>query len=86
LWPALSPPQGRNLAWVNPDHAKQSDVFLLRGSRVYRIVVVRSEDAAVETGQAERRTGARLLDALVCVLPDAQCRASGAARGVHSAG
>lgn len=86
LLPALSPPRARNLSWVNPDRARQSDVFLLRGSRVYRIVVVRSEDTAVETGQAERRTGAGLLDALACVLPDAQCRASGAARGVHSPG
>jgi hypothetical protein len=86
LWPALSPPRAHNLAWANPDRARQSDVFLLRGSRVYRIVVVRSEDAAVETAQAERRTGARLLDALACVLPDAQCGASAAARGVHSAG
>lgn len=86
LWPALSPPGARNLAWVNPDRARQSDVFLLRGSRVYRIAVVRLQGAPVETAQAERRTGARLLDGLACVLPDAQCRAPGAEGGVHSAG
>ena len=86
LWLALSPPGARNLAWVNPDRARQSDVFLLRGSRVYRIAVVRLQGAPVETAQAERRTGARLIDTLACVLPDAQCRAPGAEGGVHSAG
>jgi hypothetical protein len=84
LWPAFSPPRARNLAWVNPDRARQSDVFLLRGSRVYRIVVVRLEGAPVETAQAERRTGARLVDALACVLPGAECGASGAVGGAHS--
>ncbi|HXB65296.1 MAG TPA: hypothetical protein VNV42_10515 [Solirubrobacteraceae bacterium] len=86
LWPAFSPPRARNLMWVNPDLARQSDVFLLRGSRVYRIAAVRLQGAPAESVQAQRRTGARLLDALACVLPDAQCKASGAVRGVHSAG
>ncbi|HXA55087.1 MAG TPA: hypothetical protein VNV37_09475 [Solirubrobacteraceae bacterium] len=87
LWPALSPSQARNLAWVNPDHAKQVDVFLLRGSHVYRIVAVRLEGAPTQTAPAERQVSARLLDALACVLPDAQCRASGeAVGGAHSAG
>jgi hypothetical protein len=86
LWSALSPPGARNLAWVNPDRARQSDVFLLRGSRVYRIVVVRLQGAPVQIAQVERRTGARLIDALACVLPDAQCRAPGAVGGDHSAG
>jgi hypothetical protein len=85
LWPAFSPPRARNLAWVNPDGARQSDVFLLRGSRVYRIVVVRLQGAPAETVQEERRTAASLLDALACILPDAWCPASGAGGGVHSA-
>jgi hypothetical protein len=86
LWPAFSPPQARNLTWVNPDLARQNDVFLLRGSRVYRIAAVRLRGAPAETVQAQRRTGARLLDALACVLPDAHCKAPGAVGGVHSAG
>jgi len=86
LWPALLPPGARNLAWVNPDRARQSDVFLLRGPRVYRIAAVRLEGAPAETAQTERWIGARLVDALACVLPEAQCRASGAVGGVHSAG
>jgi hypothetical protein len=71
-------PQGRNLAWVNPDHARQSDVFLLRGRRVYRVAAVRLDDARAETARAERRTGAEIADALACVLPGAECRAAGA--------
>ncbi len=77
VWPALSPPRARNLAWVNPDHARQNDVFLLRGRHVYRIVAVRLEGAPAETAQVERRTSARLIDPLACVLPGAGCTASG---------
>jgi hypothetical protein len=77
VWPALSPPRARNLTWVNPDHARQSDVFLLRGRHVYRIAAVRLEGAPAETAQVERRTSARLIDTLACVLPGAGCTASG---------
>jgi hypothetical protein len=77
VWPALSPPRARNLAWVNPDEARQSDVFLLRGRRVYRIGAVRLQGAPAETAQAERRTGARFTDALACALPGAGCTAAG---------
>lgn len=31
--PAPWPPQARNLAWLNPDHAAQNDLFLLHGRR-----------------------------------------------------
>jgi hypothetical protein len=85
-WSASSPPGARNLAWVNPDRARQTDVFLLRGSYVYRVGVVRLEGAPAETARAERWIGAGFVDALACVLPGAQCRASGAVSGVHSVG
>ena len=71
-------PQASNLTWVNPDHVRQSDVFLLRERRVYRVAVVRLNDAPAETARAERRTGAEIADALACVLPGAGCRPSGA--------
>ncbi len=71
-------PQARNLTWVNPDHVRQSDVFLLRGRRVYRVAAVRLDDARAETARAERRTGTEIADALACVLPGAECRAWGA--------
>jgi hypothetical protein len=77
VWSALSPPRARNLTWVNPDHVRQSDVFLLRGRYVYRIVAVRLEGAPAETALRERQAGARLVDTLACVLPGAGCTASG---------
>ena len=83
--PALSPPQARNLAWVNPDDARQTDVFLLRGRRVYRVIAVRLQGAPTESARAERQTGARFTDTLACALPGAGCtrpRAGNAA--VHS--
>jgi hypothetical protein len=80
----LSPPGARNLEWVNPDRARQSDVFLLRGRRVYRVAAVRLEGAPAETPHAEQRAGAELVDALACVLPGADCAVSGAVSVVHS--
>ena len=71
-------PQARNLTWVNPDHVRQSDVFLLRGRRVYRVAAVRLDDAPAETARAERRTGAEIADALACALPRTGCRVRGA--------
>ncbi|MGA2165824.1 MAG: hypothetical protein ABSH36_15340 [Solirubrobacteraceae bacterium] len=79
--PAPWPPQARNLAWVNPDNAAQNDVFLLRGRRVYRVAVVRLDDAPKETASAQLRTGAKLADLLACVLPGADC-ASGRAASI----
>jgi hypothetical protein len=76
--PAPWPQQARNLAWVNPDHAAQNDVFLLRGRRVYRVAAVRLDDAPKETAPAQRRTGAKLVDLLACVLPGADCASWGA--------
>lgn len=70
---ALRPPGARNLAWVNPDGVKQSDVFLLRGRRVYRVAAVRLEGAPAMAAQAERLAGAEVADTLACVLPGAGC-------------
>ncbi len=72
------PPQALNLAWVNPDRAKQNDVFLLRGRHVYRVAAVRLDDAPKETARLQRRTGAKLTDLLACVLPGADCTNRGA--------
>ncbi len=77
VWLALSPQRASNLTWVNPDDARQSDVFLLRGRRVYRVVAVRLQGAPAETAQAERRAGARFTDTLACALPGAGCTAPG---------
>jgi hypothetical protein len=71
--PALSPPQARNLAWVNPDDAKEEDALLLRGRRVYRVGAVRLLGAPAIAAQAERQAGAEFVDTLACALPDAGC-------------
>lgn len=76
--PAPWPPRAHNLAWLNPDHAPQNDVFLLRGRRVYRVAAVRLDDAPKETARVQRRIGAKLVDALACVLPGADCATGGA--------
>jgi hypothetical protein len=74
---APQPPQAHTLAWVNPDDAAEEDVFLLRGDRVYRVVVVRPQG---RTPSASRRqTGLARAAALACALPSAGCKRSGAA-------
>jgi hypothetical protein len=82
--PARWPPLARNLAWVNPDDAKEDDVFLLRGRRVYRVAAVRLEGAPAMTAQAEQRVGADVVDALACALPRAGCTASGTVSVAYS--
>jgi hypothetical protein len=71
--PALSPPQARNLTWVNPDGPEQDDVFLLRGRRVYRVAAVRLERAPAMAAQAEQQAGMEFVDTLACSLPAAGC-------------
>lgn len=70
--PASFPPNGRNLAWLNPDGFAQEDLFLQRGRRVYRIGVVRPGSEGRASG-AERRLGFEIANALGCSLPGARC-------------
>ncbi len=60
--PAPLPPAARNLIWDNPDGVTQEDVFLLRGSLVYRIGTV-----------TERQRGLTTVNRLACELPEAGC-------------
>jgi hypothetical protein len=71
------PPQAHTLAWVNPDNAAEEDVFLLRGHRVYRVVVVRPQGRTPSASQ--RQVGLARAVALACALPSAGCERSGAA-------
>jgi hypothetical protein len=84
--PAPFPPGARNLAWVNPDRAKQDDVFLLRGRRVYRVVAVRLTSAPAMAEPVERRTGEAVVDRLACALPGAGCPVPQSAGAVHRRG
>jgi hypothetical protein len=66
------PPGGQNLAWRNPDGFAQEDLFLLRGRRVYRVVVVKAGTGA-SASRGERIAAFSLIDALACALPRAAC-------------
>jgi hypothetical protein len=70
---AAEPPNAQILTWVNPDNAAQSDVLLLRGTRVYRVAVVRGNaQPALPAARAAKLTVATAAR-LACELPDAGC-------------
>jgi hypothetical protein len=71
--PAVSPPRARDLVWVNPDAVLQADAFLLRGSTVYRVTVVRGLHAPERSAASERPTTVAIANALACALPGAGC-------------
>lgn len=71
-FPAAYPPGGRNLVWRNPDGFGQEDLFLSRGRRVYRVVVVAPGSAGSITAST-RELGFALVNGLGCALPGAAC-------------
>jgi hypothetical protein len=83
--PASSPPGARNLVWVNPDAALQGDAFLLRGSTVYRVAVVRGRHSAARSASSHRPTTIAIANGLACELPGAACAKVPPARRAHSA-
>jgi hypothetical protein len=67
------PPRVSNITWLNPDGAAEADVYMRRGSRVYRIA-----DAPAGQHLGKVRAGSLLrtlatVDALACLLPGAHC-------------
>jgi hypothetical protein len=71
--PPAGPPRVSNLTWLNPDGAAEADVYMRRGSRVYRIA-----DAPAGQHHGTVRAGAltrtvATIDALACLLPGAHC-------------
>jgi hypothetical protein len=71
-FPTSSPPDGRDLAWRNPDGFAQEDLYLLRGQRVYRVGVVRA-GAGGEITAPQRSAAFSLVNGLACALPGAAC-------------
>lgn len=67
------PPQGRDLAWTNPDGVAEADVFLARGSRVYRVGDVPAGQQQHSPSSARLRHTLAAVDALACLLPGAHC-------------
>jgi hypothetical protein len=70
---ASRPPQARNLAWLNPDHVAEADVYLARGNRVYRVTDVPSGQIRGTLPPAGLRRALFLVDTLACLLPGAHC-------------
>jgi hypothetical protein len=68
------PPRARDLIWTNPLNVTEEDVFLLRGSLVYRVGTVTA-----------RRNGLATVNRLACELPEAGC-ATRATRAAPSRG
>ncbi|MGO9488608.1 MAG: hypothetical protein ACLQBB_06230 [Solirubrobacteraceae bacterium] len=69
--PSERPPLSRNLSWVNPGGVIETDVYLARGARVYRVA-----DAPAGAGLASApvlRRAFETVDALACLVPDARC-------------
>jgi hypothetical protein len=71
--PANRPPQARNLAWLNPDHVAETDVYLARGSRVYRVADAPAGQIRGNLAPARLRRALILVDTLACLLPSAHC-------------
>lgn len=70
------PPRSHNLTWLNPEHVTEADLYLRRGSRVYRVADV---PPAQRGRLASRRAIAHAfltIDTLACLLPHASCSES----------
>jgi hypothetical protein len=72
--PAPQPPHGRNLSWRNPDGVVQADIFMVRGSRVYRIADAPAGKRLADLARADGLTQTFFtIDTLACLLPGAHC-------------
>ena len=76
---APRPPGGRNLAWVNPDGLVQADLFMARGTHVYRVAEALSASPTVHSPREAVRPSEGLarvfatINVLACLLPAANC-------------
>jgi|GEM_PF-5021637 len=73
--PAAAPPGGRYLEWSNPFAVAQQDVYLRRGSRVYRVSVVQP-GVGPKVSRAKREAGFELVSEVACGLPESGCAPS----------
>jgi hypothetical protein len=71
--PAPWPAQAHNLRWINPDELAQADVFLARGTRVFRVADVPSGKPGANQSRVNLRRAFRIVDSLACLLPEAGC-------------
>jgi hypothetical protein len=69
---AVRPPLARAISWLNPEGVAEGDIYLVRGTRVYRIADVPSGQAG-NGAAALTRIPFATLEVLACQLPGAQC-------------
>ncbi len=69
-----SPVGARDIAWINPDDARQVDVYLIRGRRVYRIADAPRNEGGLQT--AAGRQTSEIVNQLACSLADSGCARS----------
>ena len=74
--PASRPAQGANLGWVNPDGYAQADIYLTRGTRVYRVAEVPAGTRTTTLVPDSLRRAFYTVDTLACLVPAAGCGAS----------
>jgi hypothetical protein len=71
--PTTRPVQGGNLAWLNPEGYRQADIYLARGSRVYRVSDVPAGAKASSLSPHRLRRAFYTIDTLACLIPGAGC-------------
>ena len=69
-----SPVGARDIAWINLDDARQVDVYLIRGRRVYRIADAPRNEGGLQT--ATGRQTSEIVNQLACSLADSGCARS----------
>ncbi len=69
-----SPVGAKDVAWINPEDARQVDVYLIRGRRVYRIADASRNEGGLQT--AAGRQASEIVNQLACSLADSGCARS----------
>lgn len=70
---APQPSGSRNLTWINPDNAREVDVYVTRGTRVYRVVDVPPGQRHGRATTTQLAHALITVDSLACLLPEANC-------------
>jgi hypothetical protein len=72
---AVSLPVGaRDIAWINPDDARQIDVYFIRRRRVYRIADAPREEGGLQTVAGKQSS--EIVNQLACSMVDSGCARS----------
>jgi hypothetical protein len=72
-----SPPQAYDLSWLNPENVAQADVYVVRGTRVYRLADAPAGQHGGKPLPGSLTHAFLTIDTLACLLPQAHCRERG---------